>query len=243
MKGKKSIAIILLVGLLLVGIMPAEVIYAGCGCGGGNTNPKPPVVTEPEEPKDPVVVEPAPKPELPKETYEDPNSSEGTSIDNVKNEEKAKNEEKPKAEVVKKPEVKVEDLTIAFTVGESTYVKNDEEVEMDGTPFISNDRIMVPLRYVAEALQMEVEYDEETQIATFANETTTIKIHVINGEMTINDEVYEGDTPPQLVEGRTYISLGSLAESLGMTRETPESGNDLSWNQEEMTATITKKVK
>ena len=134
-------------------------------------------------------------------------------------------------------------IKIHFTVGKSIYIKDYEEIEMDGKPFIKNDRIMIPLRYAAESLGMKVEYDESIKTATFTNEKFIIKINISTGLMTINGEVFQGEAPPELVEDRIYVSLGVLAESMGRTRETPDSGNDLSWNQEEKTATLTQKVK
>lgn len=235
MKAKKSILAILLTAILLVGFLPAQKLEAAWG-----PTPKPPVEdTEPKpEPEPEPKPEPEPEPIVEPPKYEEPDSSRDTDIGD--------NETRPTKPVVKpivKEPEKVKMIKIHFTVGKSIYIKDYEEIEMDGKPFIKNDRIMIPLRYAAESLGMKVEYDESIKTATFTNEKFIIKINISTGLMTINGEVFQGEAPPELVEDRIYVSLGVLAESMGMTRENPDSGNDLSWNQEEKTATLTQKVK
>lgn len=241
MKAKKSILAIFLGAILLVGFLPAQKLDAAWGPGPA---PKPPVeVTKPEpapEPE-PKPVEEVKEPEVEKPQETPVHRENAIDDSNVDRQPGAKEVSKEPA-VVKAPVVK-KYLKISFTVGEDSYMVDSNKVEMDGIPFIYNDRIMIPLRYAAEALQMKVEFDDESQIATFKDEIKTIKINVVTGETTINDHPFEGDTPPQLINDRTYISIGSLAEALGMTREKVDSGNDLSWNQETRTATITKEVK
>ena len=197
------------------------------------TKPDPEPAPKPvEEVKEPEVEKPIVTPDYKEKAIDDSNIDRQPGAKEVN-----------KTPVVVTPPAVKKYLRISFTVGEDSYIVDSNKVEMDGIPFIYNDRIMIPMRYAAQALQMKVDYDEETQIATFANEIKTIKVNVLTGAMTINDHPFEGDTPPQLVNDRTYISLGTLAEALGMTREKLDSGNDLSWNQEKMTATITKEIK
>lgn len=237
MKKRKFVSVVLLVGILLVGVLPAQVLYADCGCGVPNTpvtQPKP-VDPEPEVPETPVpvgenIVEVVYEDDDDDETYVpslmEPSSPVDTTV--VKNE-------------VKAITVEEKSSAIVFTVGKSSYEIDSKEVEMDGTPFVHNDRMMIPLRYVAEALGMEVSYEDETRTATFMKKDLVIKINVDSSDIVVNDKVYEGDTAPQVIEGRIYVSLGSIAETLGMTREKPESGYDLSWNQETKSATLTTK--
>lgn len=232
MKAKSKIGIILLLLILLISIVPMEAAYA-CACGGSYT-------IEPEPEPEPEVAEPEPEPEPVKK--ESVTIDRDTSIDNIKEEEKVE-EKKEEVQPVKPLLIEKKFSKTSFIVGESVYIVDSEEVEMDGIPFIEEDRIMLPLRYVAEALGMDVDFDEETLTATFSNEDVEIKIQVITGEMTLNGEVFEAEVAPQLVNDRTYVSIGVIAETLGMTREDPESGFDLSWYQETQTAVITREIK
>jgi len=58
-------------------------------------------------------------------------------------------------------ESKEKDKTIKFRVGEKVAYINDKEVTMDTGPEIVNGRTMVPLRFLAEALDGTVIYDQE----------------------------------------------------------------------------------
>ncbi|OPX84931.1 MAG: hypothetical protein A4E53_03657 [Pelotomaculum sp. PtaB.Bin104] len=55
------------------------------------------------------------------------------------------------------------DLTLKFTVGSNLFIINGTAQEMDMSPYIKNDRTMVPLRFFAEALGLTVEWDKKTQ--------------------------------------------------------------------------------
>ncbi|NLY08902.1 MAG: copper amine oxidase N-terminal domain-containing protein [Tissierellia bacterium] len=134
-------------------------------------------------------------------------------------------------------------LIITFTIGDNSYGTNFGRTIMDAPPYIYENRMMLPLRYAAEALQMEVSYNNDKRIATFSDAKNTITVNIDTGDMELNGKMIPTNTAPQLVDDRLYVSLGVLAETLGMTREHPSSGNDLSWNQDTQTATLTKKIK
>ncbi len=52
---------------------------------------------------------------------------------------------------------------IIFSLAEGTVTVNDETVEIDVPAEIMNNRTMVPLRFIAEQLELSVEWDQETQ--------------------------------------------------------------------------------
>ena len=53
-----------------------------------------------------------------------------------------------------------------FTVGKSSYVLNGVTVNMDAAPEFVQNRNMLPLRYVAQALGVQVNWDDATQTVT-----------------------------------------------------------------------------
>lgn len=52
---------------------------------------------------------------------------------------------------------------IKFSLAEGTVTVNEETVEIDVPAEIMNNRTMVPLRFIAEQLELSVEWDQETQ--------------------------------------------------------------------------------
>ncbi|MDO5725313.1 MAG: copper amine oxidase N-terminal domain-containing protein, partial [Tissierellia bacterium] len=143
--------------------------------------------------------------------------------------------------VVSEPaqDIIIKEKVISFTEGESEYVLNRTKIAMDGTPYIKSDRIMLPLRYVAEAMDMKVEYDNGTRVATFKDDKKTITINIDTGIMTLDGKEYPLEVKPEITNDRIYLPLGLIADALGMTRENPQSGYDISWYQNTKTATIT----
>ena len=55
------------------------------------------------------------------------------------------------------------DTTIRLSVDKNTAWINGAPIYVDSAPFIVNDRVMVPLRLIAENLEYEVTYDENTR--------------------------------------------------------------------------------
>lgn len=130
-------------------------------------------------------------------------------------------------------------LIVTFTVGDCSYGYNYGRQIIDVAPYIKEDRIMLPVRYVGEALGMTVSYEKETHRAILEEGgVNTIIIDLRSGDMILNGEHIESKVKPDLVHDRTFLPLGIIGETMGMTRETPESGYDISWDQETKTATI-----
>lgn len=87
--------------------------------------------------------------------------------------------------------------TVTFTVGETNYLFNGISVPMDVKAELINGRVMIPLRYVAQAFGIEVEWDESTMTASINSLSGT-------GTITYSDgSKYTGDFKNVAVNG-TY---------------------------------------
>lgn len=53
---------------------------------------------------------------------------------------------------------------IILTIGSNKMIVNTDIVEIDAAPFIANDRTLVPVRAITEALQCEVGWDAENRV-------------------------------------------------------------------------------
>ena len=109
--------------------------------------------------------------------------------------------------------------------------ENDIQVKLDGKtlsfdvpPQIINDRTMVPLRAIFEALGAEVEWENETQTATATKDGITVSVTIDSNKMQKNAEEIELDVPARLVEdSRTLVPLRAISEAFGCQVE---------WNEE-----------
>lgn len=123
------------------------------------------------------------------------------------------------------------------------YISKVEMYDEVGSikPFISNDRTLLPIRYVAEALGMEVKWDQVTRIATFTNKAGNNALNV--GSVTINAKTLEMrnqyktlipvDSKPILINGRFYVSVTNIIKAFGGTHGTVEDGmrNTIEWDK------------
>ena len=89
----------------------------------------------------------------------------------------------------------------------------------DAAPFISNGRTLVPVRYLAEALGAQTNWDATTQKITITKGSTTIELTINSATITTNGKAGKLDAAPLLVNGRTYLPARYIAEALGYTVE------------------------
>jgi len=108
----------------------------------------------------------------------------------------------------------------------------------DAKPFIDeNDRTLVPLRPIANALGLEVAWNDDTNTASFTDGETTAEFVVGSHEQHIflNDfdmHVYlEMDTTPVIKDSRIFAPARYLAESFQYA---------VGWDQAAQTVTVTK---
>ena len=116
-------------------------------------------------------------------------------------------------------------LTILMMVSAITPVmaSNDIKVEIDGhqiafdvPPQLINDRTMVPLRAIFEALGATVDWDNDTQTVTSTKDSTTISLTINNPIMYVNGASVTLDSPACLVSGRTLVPVRAISEAFSV---------------------------
>ncbi len=102
-------------------------------------------------------------------------------------------------------------------------------------PVIVNDRTLVPLRTIFEALGAEVNWKEENGVQTIiaTTEDTTINMTINSNEFFVNGESKSLDVPAQLMNDKTMVPLRAISESLGCGVE---------WNQDTKTVIIQSQI-
>lgn len=87
-----------------------------------------------------------------------------------------------------------------------------------GTPFLDqNGRTQVPLRVTMEALGATVGWDNSTRTATVSKGSVSIRIPIGTSFIMVNGVKKSNDTTAQIVNGRTYLPIRIVAESLSAT--------------------------
>ena len=113
------------------------------------------------------------------------------------------------------------------TIGKAVQVGSyDVDVYVDMTPvdFVDqepyidiNNRTMVPVRFVSEALGANVEWDGDAQVVDIDLPATNRVINMTIGEKgyAVNDRGMEMDTEPAIKNSRTVVPLRFVSEGLG----------------------------
>lgn len=94
---------------------------------------------------------------------------------------------------------------------------NDQEIEFDQPPIIIDDRTLVPLRAVFEAMDCNVEWNGSNQeINVYHDDEQIIQMHIGSNTMwtNVNPDIYL-DVPPQIISGRTLVPIRAVSESIG----------------------------
>lgn len=90
---------------------------------------------------------------------------------------------------------------------------NGEEIKFDVQPQFINNRTMVPLRAIFEALGATVEWDGDSQTVTSTKDDTTISLTINNPTMKVNDSSITLDSPACIVNDRTLVPVRAVSES------------------------------
>lgn len=95
-----------------------------------------------------------------------------------------------------------------------TVTLNGQSVSFDAKPELENGRTMVPMRAVFEAFGCTLDFDEATGTVTGVKDDTTITLKIGETTATAGSETLTLDAAPYLKEGRTYVPVRFIAESL-----------------------------
>lgn len=127
-------------------------------------------------------------------------------------------------------------MVLAFAIpaqaGTPTISIDNKVMTYDATdvaPFIENDRVLVPMRKIFEALGATVTWDDATQTVTGVKGDVTLEL-TVGGAVYKNDVEVQIDVPAKLVNDRTMVPVRVVSEGLGAT---------VAWDDATQTVTIT----
>lgn len=119
----------------------------------------------------------------------------------------------------------------------SITVKQEVNVMVNGQPLQSDvpsfingdDRTMVTLRAIAEALGAKVDWDDATQTITITLGDKVVKLVIGQNSYTVNGQGQSTDTAPGIINGRTVVPARVIGEALGAK---------VGWNPQTSTVTV-----
>ena len=96
----------------------------------------------------------------------------------------------------------------------SLYI-DQKPLESEVPAQIINNRTMVPIGPIFNALGAEMTWDQGTKTATGYKGDTTVKIQIDNATAYVNDKAVTLDTPAMIVNNRTMVPAWFVSEALG----------------------------
>lgn len=107
--------------------------------------------------------------------------------------------------------------TISATATDNITVKLDgRNVEFDVAPQLVNERTMVPVRAIFEALGATVEWDQQTNTVTSSKDGTVIQLTINNPVMKVNDREVVLDTAACIIGERTLVPVRAISEAFNL---------------------------
>ena len=98
--------------------------------------------------------------------------------------------------------------------GIQVYVNRDKVDFPDASPFITNGRTLVPVRFVAESLGAKVEWSQATAEVTILKDSEKIVLKIGEKKATVGSKVFELDTNAVIKDSRTFVPLRFISETL-----------------------------
>lgn len=106
---------------------------------------------------------------------------------------------------------------------------NGEPVEFDVPPVIVDDRTLVPLRAIFEALGADVEWNGAARTVSARKDATEIRLTIGENVMYVNQSAASLDVPARLIDDRTMVPIRAISEAFRCT---------VNWNGDEKIITI-----
>lgn len=126
--------------------------------------------------------------------------------------------------------------TVSFTIGSKEYYIDGQKKTMDVAPFIENGRTIIPIRYMAEALDMKAEnilWNDSNKTVYFFRKNKIVSLQVGNKVMSIDtkDKIQkiEMEVAPEIVNGRIILPLRYVTEAFDIKVDWDENTKTISF--------------
>ncbi len=107
--------------------------------------------------------------------------------------------------------------TGVYAAKDITITLNGKEIQTDVKPYIKDARTLVPIRFISEALDYDVEWDEAARKVTIKNDSKKIELTIDKKDVLIDDDiVVTNDVAPEITGDRTFVPVRFIAENFGV---------------------------
>ena len=111
---------------------------------------------------------------------------------------------------------------VSYAEDEAKLFYNDKQLVSDVSPFIENDRVLVPIRVIMEAFGFSVLWDEATTTVNISSDQKNIILTKDSDTAIINGKNLIMDVCSKIVENRIFVPIRFVAENFGY---------DISWDE------------
>lgn len=109
---------------------------------------------------------------------------------------------------------------------------NGQPIYVDTNPYIKQNRTFVPIRFIAEAFNMDVEWIQDEKKAVLKDESITIEMWLDSDRILVNGEEIILDAGIEGKNGRTMVPIRFFAELMGFTVAWDDSTYSVLMNKE-----------
>ncbi len=105
--------------------------------------------------------------------------------------------------------------SIILTLNNKTAYIGEQPCRLDAAPFVTDNRTMVPFRFIGEALGADIHWDATDKAVAYRLGGTTITMPISSKTITVNDSAQQVETAATLVDNRTFVPVRLVSEVLG----------------------------
>lgn len=105
---------------------------------------------------------------------------------------------------------------VQVTEADISVYANDIKLEFPAAPFMVSDRVMIPVRAVAETFNAAVDWNEDSQSVTIFKNGREIILTIDSMSAYVDGKEIKNDVAPMLVDDTTFVPLRFISEGLGL---------------------------
>lgn len=106
---------------------------------------------------------------------------------------------------------------------------NQVKLNPDSSPYLDNNRTFVPIRFIGEALNAQIQWNGSSSSAIITDGNKTITLPINSRTIYVNGMSYMVEAPIKLYNDRVYVPIRFISEVLGY---------QVDWDQKNLTAHI-----
>ncbi len=106
-----------------------------------------------------------------------------------------------------------------LATNEPKLLLNGQDITTIAEPIIKNDRTLVPIRFIAEQLGAQVDWNNENRTVSVVKENISVSLKIDSHLVSYENEgkAYSlCDVPPTIINERTYVPLRLVSNALGI---------------------------